>query len=99
MESRSGLGLQNALIVTVAVLTAKGMFDNSFKHHMETARQNGVTREEMAEVLTHAAFYAGWPNVWAAFRVACETYAPDGEGHGLADGLDCGFGSVFGLGS
>ncbi len=36
--------------------------------------ENGVTRDEMAEILTHAAFYAGWPNAWAAFRVAAEVY-------------------------
>ena len=50
--------------------------------------ENGVTRDEMAEILTHAAFYAGWPNAWAAFRVAAEVYR-DGPG---ADG------GMFGLG-
>lgn len=39
--------------------------------------ENGVTRDEMAEILTHAAFYAGWPNAWAAFRMAKEVYAEE----------------------
>ena len=39
-----------------------------------TAKKNGVTKEEMAEILTHAAFYAGWPKAWAAFRMAKEIY-------------------------
>ncbi len=50
--------------------------------------ENGVTRDEMAEILTHAAFYAGWPNAWAAFRVAAEAY----RGGPGADG------GMFGLG-
>ena len=38
------------------------------------AKNHGVTAEEMAEILTHAAFYAGWPKAWAAFRMAKEVY-------------------------
>ena len=38
------------------------------------AKNNGVTKEEMAEILTHIAFYAGWPNAWAAFNMAKEIY-------------------------
>ncbi len=51
--------------------------DNSLKYHLSTARQNGVTKTEMAEILTHLAFYAGWPNAWAACRMAKEVYADD----------------------
>lgn len=46
-------------------------------YHLSEARKNGVTRTEMAEILTHIAFYAGWPNAWAAFRQAKEVYADD----------------------
>lgn len=42
------------------------------------AMDNGINREEMAELLTHAAFYAGWPKAWAAFLMAKEVY--DGAG-------------------
>lgn len=56
-------------IVTVSSLISKGIANSSLKAHMTKARQNGVTRSEMAELLTHIAFYAGWPNVWAAFPV------------------------------
>lgn len=66
-------------IVTVTALISKGMTDNSLVYHLTTARQNGVTRTEMAEILTHVAFYAGWPNAWAAFRMAKEVYAGDTE--------------------
>ncbi|MDD6397276.1 MAG: carboxymuconolactone decarboxylase family protein [Selenomonadaceae bacterium] len=46
--------------------------DSSLKYHLMEARKNGVTRTEMAEILTHIAFYAGWPNAWAAFHIAVE---------------------------
>lgn len=77
-------------IVTVSALVGKGITDSSLKYHLASARANGVTREEMAELLTHAAFYAGWPNAWAAFNMAKEAYADDvsrTDGHGGFFGL------------
>ncbi|MBP8976314.1 MAG: carboxymuconolactone decarboxylase family protein, partial [Bacteroidetes bacterium] len=68
------LSLRDRSIVTVTVLMTKGIFDESMKHHLMNAKKNGVTTEEMAEVITHAAFYAGWPNAWAVFRLAKEVY-------------------------
>ena len=46
----------------------------------EAARKNGITRTEIAEILTHAAFYAGWPKAWAALRMAKEGYS-EGDSH------------------
>lgn len=71
------LSLRDRSIVTVVSLMAQGLVDSSFRYHLETARKNGVTKEEMAEILTHAAFYAGWPKAWAAFRMAKEVYAAE----------------------
>lgn len=68
------LSLRDRSIVTVTVLMTKGIFDNSLKHHMVNAKNNGVTAEEMAEIISHAAFYAGWPNAWATFALAKEVY-------------------------
>lgn len=73
------LSLKTRSIVTITALISKGIVDNSLTYHLSTARKNGVTRTEMAEILTHLAFYAGWPNAWAAFRMAREVYAGDGE--------------------
>lgn len=69
------LSLRDRSIVTVTTLMASGMLDSSFKFHLESAKKNGVTAEEMAEIITHAAFYAGWPKAWAAFRMAKEVYS------------------------
>ena len=66
-------------IVTVSALIGKGITDSSLVYHLETAKKHGVTKTEMAELLTHIAFYAGWPNAWAAFRMAKEVYRDEGE--------------------
>ena len=55
--------------MTVTALMAQELTDSSFKYHLESAKKNGVTRTEIAEILTHAAFYAGWPKAWTAFRI------------------------------
>lgn len=73
------LPLKERSIVTVSLLIGKGMLDSSFKFHLQSAKNNGVTKEEMAELITHAAFYAGWPNAWAAFNMAKEVYVEDAE--------------------
>ncbi|MEA5050004.1 MAG: carboxymuconolactone decarboxylase family protein [Oscillospiraceae bacterium] len=62
-------------IVTVVALMAGGVLDSSLRFHIQNAKAHGVTAGEMAEILTHAAFYAGWPKAWAAFRMAKEIYA------------------------
>ena len=71
------LSLKTRSIVTITALISKGIVDSSLTYHISTARKNGVTRTEMAEILTHLAFYAGWPNAWAAFRMAKEVYAEE----------------------
>ena len=73
------LSLRHPSSVTAVPLMAQGLVDSSFQYHLTTARQNGITRQEIAEVLTHAAFYAGWPKAWAAFRMAKEVWAEDAE--------------------
>ena len=82
------LSLRDRSLVTVCVFMGKGLLDSSFKHHIENARKNGITKDEMAEIITHAAFYAGWPNAWAAFNIAKEVYADDcTETHGGIFGM------------
>ena len=75
------LPLKLRSIVTVSALIGKGIVDSSLKYHLASAKKNGVTQEEMAEILTHIAFYAGWPNAWAAFRLAKEVWAEDIVSH------------------
>ena len=73
------LSLRDRSMVTVATLVAKGMGDTfACQYQMQEAKKNGVTKEEMAEILTHQAFYAGWPNVWAAFNSMKKAYVEEG---------------------
>ncbi len=68
------LSLRDRSLITVVALMSKGILDSSLKAHLINAKKNGITKEEMAEIITHAAFYAGWPNAWAVFRIAKEVY-------------------------
>ena len=63
------LSLRDRSLVTLVALMAQGLVDSSFQFHLQSAKANGITQEEIAEILTHAAFYAGWPKAWAAFFI------------------------------
>ena len=64
-------------MITVVALMASGITDSSLKYHLENAKQHGVTQKEIAAVITHVAFYAGWPKAWAVFNLAKEVWALD----------------------
>lgn len=68
------LSLRDRSLVTVVSLMSQGLTDESFKYHLKSAKENGITKEEIAEIITHAAFYAGWPKAWAVFRMAKEIW-------------------------
>ena len=72
--NRPGLSPHDRSMITVSTLVGKGIIDSSLKHHLEFAKANGVTRIEIAELLTHVGFYAGWPNAWGAFRLAKDVW-------------------------
>lgn len=71
------LSLRDRSLVTVTTLMAQGLTDSAFRFHLENAKKNGITREEIAEILTHAAFYAGWSKAWAAFCMAKEVWSEE----------------------
>lgn len=68
------LALRDRSIVTVTALVSSGIIDSSLTYHLQEAKKNGVTRTEIAEILTQIAFYAGWPKAWGAFRQALEVW-------------------------
>ena len=55
--------------LTVTALITKGAFEQ-LPYHMQAAKKNGITKDEIAEMITQLAFYVGWPNAWSAFNVA-----------------------------
>lgn len=68
------LSLRDRSLVTVVALMAQGSVDSSFQYHLGNAKRNGITKTEIAEILTHAAFYVSWPKAWAAFSMATEVW-------------------------
>jgi len=62
-------------LVTVASLLTQGV--PQLEAHLNMAKQNGVTKEEIVEVITHLAFYTGWPKAWSAFSLAQEIFKED----------------------
>lgn len=61
-------------IITVVSLMSQGITDSSLVHHLQNAKNNGVSKDEIAAVITHTAFYAGWPKSWATFRLAKDVW-------------------------
>jgi len=71
------IDLRTRCMITVVALMAQGITDSSLKYHIMNAKKNGVSQKEMAAVITHTAFYSGWPTGWAAFNLAKEVYAEE----------------------
>lgn len=62
-------------IITITALVSQGLTGDALKAHLRMGKQNGITKDEIAEILTHMAFYAGWPKVWATFPIAQEVWS------------------------
>ena len=74
------LSLRDRSLVTITSLISQGITDSSLTYHLQEAKKNGITRTEAAEIITHIAFYAGWPKAWAAFRLAKDVWNDDIKG-------------------
>ncbi len=74
------LGLRDRSLVTITSLISQGITDSSLIFHFQSAKNNGITRTEIAEIITHIGFYAGWPKAWAAFRLAKDVWVEDTTG-------------------
>ena len=70
---RPGLSKRDRSLITVAALAAMYRSDQ-LTGHIERALANGVTREEIGELVTHIAFYAGWPAAMTAGRIARKVF-------------------------
>lgn len=71
--ARPQLAKRDRSLATVSALIAMNRPDQ-LRSHLALARQNGLTEEELAEVITHLAFYAGWPSAMSAAGVAKEVF-------------------------
>lgn len=74
------IDLKTRCIVTMVALMSSGITDSSLIYHLENAKAHGVTKAEAAAIITHAAFYAGWPKGWAVFRLAKDVWKDESAG-------------------
>ncbi len=68
------IDLKTRCIITVVALMSSGITDSSLTYHLENAKAHGVTRAEIAAIVTHVGFYVGWPKAWAVFRLAKDVW-------------------------
>lgn len=61
-------------IITVVALMSSGITDSSLKYHLQNAKNHGVSQKEISAIITHCAFYVGWPKGWAVFNLAKEIW-------------------------
>ena len=64
-------------MITIAALMGAGIFDESLTGHLQTGKQNGITKKEIVALVTQLAFYTGWPKGWSAFAKVAEIYKED----------------------
>jgi len=70
---REGLSKRDRSLITVAALVAMGR-ERQMTGHIQRALDNGVTREELSELITHLALYSGWPTAMTAAQIAKEVF-------------------------
>lgn len=75
---RPGLSPRDRSLITVAALIALGR-EAQLAGHLRRALDNGLTRDQLAEAITHLAFYAGWPAAMSAVGVLASVAGRDGE--------------------
>lgn len=75
--NNNDIDVKTRSIITVVALMAQGITDSSLKFHLQNAKNHGVSQKEIAAVITHVGFYAGWPNAWAVFNLAKEVWNVD----------------------
>lgn len=68
------LSAHDRSMVTIAALMGAGITDQSLRGHLELGKENGITKEEIVEVVTQLAFYTGWPKAWAVFAQVQDVY-------------------------
>ena len=72
--NETAIDTKTKCIITVVSLMASGIADSSLLYHLQNAKKHGVTKEEIAAIITHATMYVGWPKGWAVFRMAKEVW-------------------------
>ncbi len=72
--NETAIDVKTKCIITVVSLIASGITETSLTYHLQNAKAYGVTKEEIAAIITHATMYVGWPKGWAVFRLAKDVW-------------------------
>jgi 4-carboxymuconolactone decarboxylase len=70
---RPGLSKRDRSVITVSALVAMNRTEQ-LPFHLRRALENGVTKDELVELITHLAFYSGWPTAMSAISLAKEVF-------------------------
>ncbi len=87
----AALSPKHRSMITIAALMGAGILDQSLDGHLQTGKANGITKAEMVEMVTHLAFYTGWPKGWAVSSKIMDLYGEDDAPEplfGLGEALD-----------
>ena len=75
--NQEALDVKTKCVLTVTALMTSGITDSSLTYHLQNAKAHGVTKAEIAAIVTHVGMYVGWPKAWAVFRLAKEVWSDD----------------------
>jgi 4-carboxymuconolactone decarboxylase len=75
---RPGLSKRDRSLITVTALVAMNRTEQ-LPFHLSRALENGVTKDELVELITHMAFYSGWPTAMSAMMLAKEAFQANTE--------------------
>ena len=67
------LSARDRSMITIAALFSAGLYPQ-LKTHLKLGKEHGITKEEAVEIVTHLAFYCGWPKAWSTFPMIQEIY-------------------------
>ena len=70
------LSLRDRSMITIAALMAQGSYPQ-VRAHLEMGKKHGLTKSEVVEMITHLAFYTGWPRAWSVFPLVEEVFDED----------------------
>ena len=73
------IDLKTRCIITFVSLMSMGITGTPIIYHLKNAKAHGVTKKEFAAIVTHVAFYVGWPKAWSVFNIAKENHIWDDE--------------------
>lgn len=71
--NEDALSAHERSMITISALISGGNFEQ-LPAHLKMGQENGITKDEISAIISHLAFYVGWPKAWSAFNLAKEVF-------------------------